>query len=279
MRRTIVVGAATLALGLTLGAERATAQTTIGWDASLFSSYVWRGVTLTGTPVFEPDLYLTFPIGAASLTAGGWANIDIIKGSGTDISESGQSSAFNFAEFDPWVEVGIPAGIATITPGVTAYIYPNSKSCGCLNSDFNTVEVYAKVGLSTFLSPKVSAYYDVDKVKGLYVEGSVSHGIPLGATSLNLGVLAGFNAGQGAKGSKDKSANFADDGFTHLDLSATVPISAGSLSIAPAIHFVVTGDDATKFTKADGKSHGAKIWGGVTISWSHSSGGSEAAAE
>ena len=51
--------------------------------------------------------------------------------------------------------------------------------------------MYGKVALSTPLNPKVSAYYDVDKMKGLYIEGSVSHGFPLGAATLNLGALAG----------------------------------------------------------------------------------------
>jgi hypothetical protein len=281
MRRTIVVGAATLALGFTVGAGRAAAQATLGWDAALFSSYVWRGVSLTGKPVFEPDLYLTFPIGAASLTAGGWANIDIGKYDGsTDISESGGSSAFNFAEFDPWVEVAIPAGIATITPGATAYIYPNKLG---FTKESNTEELYLKVGLSTFLSPKVSAYYDVDKVKGLYVEGSVTHGIPLGATTLNLGVLAGWTGGQEID--SDKSDNFDSSGLTHVDLSANVGFSAGPVSITPSIHGVIGSDRRTKFTKGASNAYGFndtsfKLWGGVTISWSKALGASkEPAAE
>ena len=120
----------------------------------------------------------------------------------------------------------------------------------------------------------------MDKVKGLYVEGSVSHSIqPKDQKfSVVLGALAGFNAGQDAD--LDASGtpqaeffNFADDGFTHLDLSAAVPFTAGPLSFSPAIHFVVTGDDATKFTKIDEttglpNSKDVKLWGGVTISWS-----------
>ena len=49
------------------------------------------------------------------MTVGGWANFDLGKydNLNKDISESGGLSAFNFAEFDPWVEVGFPAGKAT----------------------------------------------------------------------------------------------------------------------------------------------------------------------
>jgi len=270
MRRSLFVGAASLALVATHAAPAA-AQATIGWDASVFSSYVWRGLSLTNKPVLQPDLWISFPVGAAAITVGGWATIDIGKYDGSeDISESGGTSAFNFAEFDPWAEIAITAGLVTITPGVTAYIYPNKAG---ITDDFNTVEVYTKLGLSTILSPKIAAYYDVDKVKGLYVEGSVSHGIPLGAASLNLGVLAGFNAGQGVD-PDDFAANFADDGFTHLDISAGIPFSAGSLSINPSVHLVVAGDDFTKVTKPNSTSD-TKLWGGITLSWSHGGGEEE----
>jgi len=140
----------------------------------------------------------------------------------------------------------------------------------------NTVELYGKVSLSVPLSPKVSMWYDVDKVKGAYFEGSISHSIqPQGQKfSITLGALAGFNAGQGINDSDPTQLfNFVDNGFTHLDLSAAVPFTAGPLSISPALHMVVTGDENTKFTKFDRNtgelnSKDVKFWGGATISWS-----------
>ncbi len=272
MKRVLVVGAAIAAVAMTTPAA---AQTTVGVDAAVFSSYVWRGVTYTNKPVLQPDLYLTFPLGKASFTAGGWANVDLGKYDGSkDISESGGASAFNLAEFDWWGEFGIPAGPATLTLGATGYIFPNPKSCGCFNSDFNTIEAYGKVALSGPLSPKLSVYYDVDKVKGLYAEGSVAHGFPLGPKTLTLGALLGYNNGQSVD--SDKSFNFADDGFTHLDLSASLGLSAGSISITPSVHGVFGFDDATQFTNASNAAAADtkfKIWGGVTLSWSHSGGG------
>ena len=60
------------------------------------------------------------------------------------------------------------------------------------------MEIYGKLALETPLSPKVSVYYDVDKIKGLYVEGSISHSVAASEkVSVDLGALAGFNAGQG----------------------------------------------------------------------------------
>jgi uncharacterized protein (TIGR02001 family) len=278
MKRANVLGAA-LVVASTIATATPAAAQTVGADLAVFSSYVWRGLTLTNKPVAQPDLYLTFPAGTASVTVGGWANIDLGKYDGTnDISESGGLSAFNFAEFDPWAEISFPVGEkTTLTGGVTAYIYPNDAG---LTSDFNTVELYAKAAFATVLSPKFAVWYDVDKVKGAYFEGSISHSLPLGEkNSLSLGALAGFNAGQSA----DLDANgvpqadffnFADDGFTHLDLSAGLPLTAGVFSITPAFHVVVNGDDLTKFTSLN-TTHDVKFWGGATISWSKSYGAEE----
>ena len=135
----------------------------------------------------------------------------------------------------------------------------------------------ARSALSVPLNPKVAVWYDVDKIKGAYFEGSISHSIqpkdqPF---SVTLGALAGLNAGQGVNGRSElgQSFNFADNGFTHLDLSAAVPFTAGPLSISPAVHVVITGDEATKFTKFDPNtgelnSKDVKVWFGGTISWS-----------
>jgi hypothetical protein len=254
------------------------AQTEAGVDLGLFSSYVWRGLSLTNKPVAQPAIYLSIPAGNASITLGGWANIDLGKydDPNDDISESGGLSSFNFAEFDPYAEVSFPVGKTTLTGGITAYIYPNDIPPGAigLNSDFNTVELYGKAALDVLLSPQLSVYYDVDKVKGAYIEGSISHSFPASEkVSVDLGALAGFSAGQDANldAAGDPQAdffNFIDNGLTHVDLSAGVSFSAGALSFAPALHFVINADDATKVTSPSNFDKDAKLWGGVTISWS-----------
>ena len=271
MHRANVLAPALLLVGASVCPIPALAQTTVGADLYLYSSYVWRGLSLTNKPVAQPDLYLTIPVGSASITAGGWASIDLGKydDPANDISESGGTSSFNFAEFDWWGEVSYPVGKATLTGGVTGYIYPNDKDAtgtGLLTTDNNTVEIYAKASLDSPLSPKINAYYDVDKIKGLYVEGGIGYSIPASEkVSIDLGALAGFNAGQGVKAGE--SANFSDDGFTHLDLSAGVPLTAGALSITPVLHLIVAGDDFVKFSSPT-KTHDAKLWGGVVLSWS-----------
>jgi hypothetical protein len=234
---------------------------------------VWRGLSLTNKPVAQPDLWVSFPAGSASITIGGWSSIDLGQYDDTenDISESGGLSAFNYAEFDPYAEVGFTTGKTSLTGGLTAYIYPNDVDeapNGGLGSASNTWEVYGKVGFDVPLAPEFSVYYDFDKIKGFYFEGTASHSLPLGEShTLDLGALVGLNAGQGVD-PEDESFNFSDDGFTHLDLSAGVPLSAGAFSITPVVHFQVSGDDFTKLTSPTDESD-VKLWGGVSIGWSN----------
>ncbi len=279
MQRATVGGVAFFTIVVLSGGNSAHAQATFGVDLDLFSSYVWRGLSLTNKPVAEPGVWVSFPAGNASITVGGWANIDLGQyDDPSDISESGGTSAFNLAEFDPYAEVSFPVGNATLTGGVTGYIYPNDDPG--LTSDFNTVEIYGKAGLDVPLSPELSIYYDVDKIKGAYIEGNVSHSLAASEkVSIDLGATAGFSAGQDADlddlGTPGADFfNFAENGFTHLDLSAGVPFTAGAFSITPVVHFVINGDELTKITSFDEttgfpNSNDAKVWGGVSLSWSN----------
>jgi Bacterial protein of unknown function (Gcw_chp) len=254
-----------------------TAQTEIGVDLGLYSSYVWRGLTMTSKPVAQPAAYLSVPVGNASVTVGAWSNIDLGKydDPSDDLSESGGSSSLNFAELEPYAEVSFPLGKTTLTGGIMGYVFPNSDAAPnpsrLMTSDANTVEIYGKLGFDAVLSPEISIYYDVDKVKGAYIEGGVSYSLSAGENlSVDLSAAAGFNAGRGVPDDplSDEMANYADDGFTHLDLAAGVPFNAGPLSITPALHLVLNGDDATQVTSPSNVDTDLKLWGGVSLSWS-----------
>jgi hypothetical protein len=277
MKAANLLRATALGILLAVPARTAAAQTEIGAQLDLFSAYVWRGLSLTNKPVAQPDVYISFPAGNASITAGGWANIELGKYDDpeNDISESGGLSAFNLAEFNPYAEVSFSTGKTSLTGGIIGYIYPNDlddapNDGAALDSDANTWEVYGTVGFDVPLAPEFSLYYDIDKIKGAYLEGSVSHSLPLGeAHTLDLGGLIGFNAGQGIGDDLDESFNFEDNGLTHVDLSAGVPLTAGIFSITPVIHFQINGDEFTKFHSPDSDGSDVKLWGGVSISWSN----------
>src|SRR6476659_51452 len=91
------------------------AQTEVGVDLGLFSSYVWRGVTSTNKPVMQPAAYLSIPVANASVTLGAWSNIDLGKydESADDISASGGSSGFNLSEVNAYADVSFPVRTTT----------------------------------------------------------------------------------------------------------------------------------------------------------------------
>lgn len=277
MKAANLLRATALGILLALSARAAEAQTEVGAQLDLFSAYVWRGLSLTNKPVAQPDVYVSFPAGNASITAGGWANIELGKYDDpeNDISESGGLSAFNLAEFNPYAEISFATGKTSLAGGIVGYIYPNDlddapNDGAALDSDANTWEVYGTVGFDVPLAPEFSLYYDIDKIKGAYLEGAVSHSLPLGEShTLDLGGLIGFNAGQGIGDDPDESFNFEDNGLTHVDLSAGVPLTAGIFSITPVIHLQINGDEFTKFHSPDSDGSDLKLWGGVSISWSN----------
>ena len=267
MKRIMVLGGVLAALA----AAPAAAQE-IGVDAAFNSNYVWRGVTYTNKFVIQPDAYVSFPAGPTSITAGGWGNIETGTYDGKDdISENGLGGG-GLTEFDWWAEIGIPVGVATVTGGATGYIYTGDKADGGLTSADNTTEVYGKLDVGIPLNPSFAIYYDVDNIKGAYMEFGVSHGIPLGVTDLTIGALAGVSAGQAVD--SDPSANFRDDGLTHFDFSAEASFGAGPLSITPMVHVIWGQDNWTKWTTPNDK-HDVKAWFGATISWSKAFGGGE----
>ncbi len=276
MKAPYLLGMAVLGILLASPAREAAAQTEVGAQLDLFSAYVWRGLSLTNKPVAQPDVWVSFPAGNASITVGGWANVELGKYDDPedDISESGGLSAFNLAEFNPYAEVGFSTGKASITGGIIGYIYPNDLDDAAnpdfaLDSESNTWEIYGIVGFDLPLAPELSLYYDFDKVKGAYLEGAVSHSLPLGEThTLDLGGLVGLNLGQGFS-PDDESFNFEDDGLTHVDFSAAVPLTAGVFSITPLLHLQISGDEFTKFHSPTSDGSDFKLWGGVSIGWSN----------
>jgi hypothetical protein len=243
----------------------ASGQASLETRVDLLSAYVWRGVTQTNRPVAEPAITLSVPSGRLSLSAGGWANLDLGRydDASRHLSQSGGGASFDLSEVDPWAEGSLSVGRATLAAGVVGYLYPNPVGA---TSAGNTWEAYGSVGLDLPLAPEIALYYDVDQVRGAYVEAGLSHRLALGARgALELGAVAGLSAGQG-KGAGE-IANFDGEGFTHLDLSAGVPFSTGAWTVAPVLHLIVAGD-ATTTTTSPSARHDLKLWGGLSIAWS-----------
>jgi hypothetical protein len=246
-------------------------QVVLTSDAGAFNNYTWRGITLTNKLVVQPDAYLTVSAGGGAAVFGAWGSIEAGRYDDPvdDLSEGGGTAAFDATEIDLWAEYGHPVGSKlTGTLGGLLYLFPNSA--GLTNEANRTVEVYGKLQATGVpLAPKVAAFYDVAKVKGLYLETSVAHTLSsIKSFPITFGALAGWSAGQAVNdGDPTEVANFATDGLTHVDLSATGALAAGPVTIAPTAHFVIPSNHFAKLTRPD-ISHDVKGWVGLTLTWS-----------
>ncbi len=98
-------------------------------------------------------------------------------------------------------------------------------------------EVFLGAGLSVFLSPGLTLYYDVDDGDGLYAEAALSLPFSIGI-EFSLDGSLGYNAGQwGYKSS-----------MTVFGLSLSTTISLGNLDITPLIFGQAALDEQYKTT-------------------------------
>jgi hypothetical protein len=266
-RKLALTGAMVIAAAL--WAAPAAAQATLGADLGLNSHYVWRGLTFTNKPVVQPDLYLSLH----GFTAGAWLSIEPSQYNGpNDLSEGGGVGS-GVREADFWAEYGRSTGNVSWKAGWIMYTF-DMNDAG-FTAFYDTHEFYGQASIGGLpFTPTLYASYDVDKVKGAYLQPSVSYGVKASPTlTINLGALAGISAGQEFSAS-DPSYNFAKSGLTHVDFSASTSIAAGALSIAPAFHVQISNDAATKVTGANAANQdkGTKFWGGITLSWSRALG-------
>ena len=234
-------------------------------DVGVHSAYVWRGISLTNRPVVQPAVSLSLPAFGGAWTVGGFASIEPARYDGLrDLSQSGGAAAMDVAEYDAWLEYGRSVGPMALTLGATTYRFPNASGSTAAS---NTVEAYGTVALAVPLSPTVGVWYDVDAVRGAYVEASVSHDVhALLAVPLTVGAAAGFNAGQELTLDPAQLANFAERGMTHAALSLSSSLGVGPIAVEPAAHVVFARDAATRLAEP-GRERGTKLWFGTTLSW------------
>jgi hypothetical protein len=212
---------------------------------------------------------------------GVWGSIDAGRYDDpvNDLSEGGGTSGFNATEINVWAEYGHSLGSKlTGTLGSLLYLFPNES--GLTNEVNRTVELYGKLQMAAPLSPKLAAWYDVDKVNGLYLEGSLAQTLAgIKGFPITLGALAGFSVSQGISESDlAEVANFADNTLTHVDLAATGALSVGPVTVSPTVHLLILNDDFARITKP-AVSKDAKAWAGVSLSWSKRVTGAATASE
>jgi hypothetical protein len=192
-----------LAAAHPLLAQEAPPRFAAGADVVVVTRDVWRGLPRNAGWIAQPSLHVALATSSAMFTAGA-------------------GTRFEATEY--WVQAELVEVMQRfdLTGGVVRYSYPS------LHLD-NTTELYAALWLIRrrgdaplrHPSPLLRVYYDIEQVRGAYVELTLEHPVPVLPliSPVNLGSLL-LSATTGASFGQD--AYFERSGITHTDLAASM---------------------------------------------------------
>lgn len=244
----------------------AAAQSTLTLDLAGNSAYVYRGMILTNRAVVQGDVGLTVPAGGVTFSAGTWVNVEPRRYDGPRaISMTAGEEGPNLTEVDVWADATRSFGPLSVTAGVTRFAYPNPE---VITPADNTTELYARFGLPDVpFAPRLSINQDVERVRGTYLEGSLSQTVTGSAgVPLAFGATVGWSAGQEAGADSSETFYFAEKGVTHADLSMAVPLTRGTLTVTPSAHLVLFWDPLIRLVEPEVE-RDATVWVGITATW------------
>jgi hypothetical protein len=231
----------------------ATAQslTAVGGDAALRSTYLWRGITRTSGWVLQPDLFASTAFQAFTVTAGWWSTIELGSPDPNDPTNSSLGSTW-FGQSDLWLEFAKRLGPTNLAAGITRYLY-DADAFGQSADAVNSTELYADVWHSSGpVVPRLSVWFDIDRVRGVYTETGIDLRVPIlpsydPVVSVYLGALAGWNWGQEVNAEKpEEPAYFSERGLTHVDLSLLVMGGHEQRYATLELHYVFARDGGAR---------------------------------
>src|SRR5438876_6908874 len=196
--RRLVAAALVPALGLP---RPASAQVYLGLDATLRSPYVWRGLTRANSWVAQPEGFVSLKAGGGFLSGGLWASYELGSAGPNDLSDLGLGHA-GLAELNYWGQAAWHLGLVQAALGGIRYTFRGTAPTAGRTRADNTTELYLDLrGTSKYIVPGVALWLDVDRVRGAYIEGSVTVPVlanPLAAPFFGLITRAavGYTLGQ-----------------------------------------------------------------------------------
>jgi hypothetical protein len=207
----------------------------VRYETALLSHYVWRGITLTDDPVFQPNVRIAHSNG---LTFEAWGNADL----GDDNDSSGELNevrlTLDYARQFGAVELGV---------GFTEYLFPNTAF-------HSSREVHLRARLDAVVSPRIELFYDVGEIDGGYARFALAHerefrpgwryGVELSAGYADAAFAIGRKAG-------------LHDGNVELRLQR----SARVFDIALRAGWTGSLDDEVLLEQP------VELWGGLTVSF------------
>ena len=197
----------------------------LGAAVDVYSAYVWRGMTITDEPVWQPDVTFGFNFGDyGALTADVWGNFDM-----TSANEKRHCAGLN--EIDYTLAYSIDVEDFSLSAGHIWYTFPQ-VSGDDMEYGSSTREFFAGASYNNdIVKPFIKAYYDYVLAEGAYVafglnkEVAVTDALAIGAeASLGMGSEHWVTTYHGA----NADSGLSDAAFTlYTAYSITENVSVG----------------------------------------------------
>lgn len=240
-------------------------------DMTATNRHLWRGVNRTTDWVGQVDLAVVAPLGQGALAIGVFQSSELRRSQGGNLTEVGRDRK-GLGERDWWLEYRKPVGVLEIFAGATRYTFHGNRLLGGRSASDNTTEVSLGVQAKlTYLSPTLAAHWDVERVKGLYLEASGA--LPLlgwpfpPQLNVYLDGALGLNLGEGPHpGHAEELAYYAGGGFTHLAMGISVDRQVGRFIVGTGARLQAGMDDeARRGAGGLGRNVFVAYWIGTTV--------------
>lgn len=247
-------------------------QADIRADLLFANRHAWRGVNRVTGWVLQVQLDGSAQLGPGALGAGVVQIQEPFKGKRGDLNEAGQGRG-GLAERNWWAEYRLPAGSLDLSAGFLRFTYHGNAARGGVSGEDDTSELYAALeARRTYLSPALSAYWDIDRVRGVYLEGSGR--LPLLGWPFPPEVFIYLDGALGLAFGEDPDPGrpadlfyYSGDGPTHARLGLSADVKRTEhLAFGGGVRATVGLDDAARLG-ADGRSRDLFVtaWLGVTL--------------
>jgi len=247
-------------------------QADVRADVMLANRHAWRGVNRVTGWVLQLQLDGSARIGPGALGLGVVQIQEPFRAERGDLNEAGRGRG-GLAERNWWAEYRVPAGSLDLSAGYLRYTYHGDSARGGTPGGHDTGELYAGVeARRTYLSPALTAFWDVDRVRGLYLEASGR--LPLLGWPFPPEVFVYLDGALGLALGEDPDPSrpadlfyYRSDGPTHLRLGLSADVKrTANLALGGGVRATVGLDDAARLG-ADDRLRDLFItgWLGVTL--------------
>lgn len=218
-------------------------DTEVSGNACVFSRYMWRGLRLSDSGVFQAEG--TIARRGFGITV--WGNYDFDQ---TRINE-----------VDLTINAVRTFGKFTVEAGFIHYGLVDAK-----DSD----ELYTSLSYDGWpVSPSVAIYIDVNAGKGAYLEAGLSRSVTLAPfVSFKLGGTAGFVIENSYMGTNERNEEFTN--LFAADLFAALPFQIKphiSLEPKAGFSFPLSGDAKHAIKHFGFGSSATNFYAGITLNW------------